>query len=149
MRRDPFEMLERCHRRLEETLAGLRTSSPPSRQLVDEALAFIDRAVRRHEDDEEQSLFPRLARVPQLAGLLDRLTVQHRDQTALVEELRGLMDAPRPDEARLADVITRLEAAYRTHILVEERELFPAAKAALDADDLGGMASEMDARRGR
>src|SRR4051812_12542491 len=146
MRRDPFEMLERCHRRLEETLATLAT---PSRQAFDEALAFIDRAVKRHEDDEEQSLFPRLVRVPQLAPLLDRLTVQHRDQTALVEELRMLMDDAQPDEAKLADVVARLSAAYQQHIKMEERELFPAAKAALDADDLGGMASEMEARRGR
>jgi hemerythrin-like domain-containing protein len=146
MRRDPFEMLERCHRRLEETLQSLRA---PSRQALDEALAFIDRALKRHEDDEEQSLFPRLQRVPQLAGLLDRLTVQHRDQTALVDELRALMDAAQPDDAALRDVVARLDAAYREHIAVEERELFPAAKAALDADDLGGMASEMDARRGR
>jgi hemerythrin-like domain-containing protein len=146
MRRDPFEMLERCHRRLEETLDRLRT---PSRQALDEALAFVDRAVKRHEDDEEQSLFPRLARVPQLAGLLDRLTIQHRDQTALVEELRALLGEARPDEARLRDVVERLDAAYRQHINIEERELFPAAKAALDADDLGGMASEMESRRGR
>jgi hemerythrin-like domain-containing protein len=146
MRRDPFEMLERCHRRLEETLDLLRT---PTRQTLDEALAFIDRAVKRHEDDEEQSLFPRLQRVPQLAGLLDRLTVQHRDQTALISELRSLMDAAQPDDAALAGVVARLDAAYREHITLEERELFPAAKAALDADDLGGMASEMDARRGR
>ena len=146
MRRDPFEMLERCHRRLEETLDRLRT---PSRQALDEALDFVDRAVRRHEDDEEQSLFPRLSRVPQLAGLLDRLTIQHRDQTALVEELRAQLGAAKPDEARLRDVVERLDAAYRQHINIEERELFPAAKAALDADDLGGMASEMEARRGR
>lgn len=146
MRRDPFEMLERCHRRLEETLEQLRT---PTRQALDEALAFIDRALRRHEDDEEQSLFPRLARVPQLAGLLDRLTVQHRDQSALVEELRAELAAATPDERKLRDVVTRLDAAYREHILVEEQELFPAARSALDADDLGGMASEMDARRGR
>ncbi|HEY2747501.1 MAG TPA: hemerythrin domain-containing protein [Polyangia bacterium] len=146
MARDPFEMLERCHRRLEETLATLGGATP-ARQALDEALAFIDRAMARHERDEEESLFPRLARVPQLAPLLDRLTVQHRDQAALVDELRALMDAPRPDEARLADVVARLDAAYRAHLAIEERELFPAAKAALDADDIGGMASEMDARR--
>jgi hemerythrin-like domain-containing protein len=130
MRRDPFEMLERCHRRLEETLETLRT---PTRQAL----------------DEEQSLFPRLSRVPQLAGLLDRLTVQHRDQTALIDELRAQLAAATPDDAQLRDVVARLDAAYRQHINIEERELFPAAKAALDADDLGGMASEMDARRGR
>jgi hemerythrin-like domain-containing protein len=146
MRRDPFEMLERCHRRLEETLATIET---PSRQALDDALAFIDRAIQRHEDDEEQSPFPRLRRLPALAPLLDRLTVQHRDQTALVEALRALLEAARPDEARLRDVVGRLSAAYRAHLAVEERELFPAAKAALTDDDLAAMAVEMDARRGR
>ena len=34
------------------------------------------------------------------AGLLDRLTVQHRDQAALVDELRTLMDARSLDEPR-------------------------------------------------
>jgi hemerythrin-like domain-containing protein len=146
MRRDPFEMLERCHRRLEETLATL---AEPTRQALDEALHFIDRSVKRHEVDEELSLFPRLVRVPQLAPLLDRLTVQHRDQTALVEELRALMEAPTLDERRLRDVVARLREAYAAHIAIEERQLFPAARAAFDADDLGGMASEMEARRGR
>ena len=121
----------------------------PTRQALDEALAFIDRALRRHEDDEERSLFPRLARVPQLAGLLDRLTVQHRDQTAIVEELRAELAAATPDERKLRDVVARLDAAYREHIAVEERELFPAARAALDDDARAAMAEEMQARRGR
>ncbi len=146
MRRDPFEMLERCHRRLEETLGGL---AQPTRQALDEALAFIDRSVRRHEEDEERSLFPRLLRVPQLAPLLDRLTIQHRDQTNAVEELRMLLAAPVLDEARAREVAARLRASYAEHIAVEERDLFPAARAALDADDLGNMAAEMESRRGK
>ena len=146
MRRDPFEMLERCHRRLEETLAEL---APPTRQALDEALHFIDRSMQRHENDEEQSLFPRLAGLTALAPLLDRLTAQHRAQSALVEELRAQLSAADGDDARVADVVARLGAAYRAHIAVEERELFPAARAALSADDVAAMGAEMDARRGR
>jgi hemerythrin-like domain-containing protein len=146
MRRDPFEMLERCHRRLEETLATL---ADPTRQALDEALMFIDRSVKRHEDDEELSLFPRLVRVPQLAPLLDRLTVQHRDQAAAIEDLRALLEAPKLDPVLAREIVARLSTSYAEHIAVEEKELFPAARAAFDADDLGGMASEMDARRGR
>jgi hemerythrin-like domain-containing protein len=146
MRRDPFEMLERCHRRLEETLATL---ADPTRQALDEALMFIDRSVKRHEDDEELSLFPRLVRVPQLAPLLDRLTVQHRDQAAAIEDLRALLEAPKLDPVLAREVVGRLSASYAEHIAVEEKQLFPAARAAFDADDLGGMASEMDSRRGR
>jgi hemerythrin-like domain-containing protein len=146
MRRDPFEMLERCHRRLEETLATL---ADPTRQALDEALMFIDRSVKRHEDDEELSLFPRLVRVPQLAPLLDRLTVQHRDQAAAIEDLRALLEAPKLDPVLAREIVARLSTSYAEHIAVEEKELVPAARAAFDADDLGGMASEMDARRGR
>jgi hemerythrin-like domain-containing protein len=146
MRRDPFEMLERCHRRLEETLATL---ADPTRQALDEALMFIDRSVKRHEDDEELSLFPRLVRIPQLAPLLDRLTVQHRDQAAAIEDLRALLEAPKLDPVLAREIVARLSTSYAEHIAVEEQELFPAARAAFDADDLGGMASEMDSRRGR
>ena len=139
-------MLERCHRRLEETLATL---ADPTRQALDEALQFIDRSIKRHEDDEERSLFPRLVRVPQLAPLLDRLTVQHRDQAAAIEDLRALLDGPRLDPVLAREVVRRLREAYDEHIKLEEEELFPAARAAFDADDLGGMAAEMEARRGR
>jgi hemerythrin-like domain-containing protein len=145
MPRDPFEMLERCHRRLEDTLATL---VEPSRQALDEALEFIDHSVGRHEEDEERSLFPRLARVRTLAPLLDRLTVQHRDQSAAVEELRALLAAAVLDEPRMREVVARLRAAYADHIALEERELFPAARIALTDDDISGLAGEMDARRG-
>lgn len=146
MRRDPFEMLERCHRRLEETMATLRQ---PTRERLDEALKFFDRSLQRHEEDEEQSLFPRLAQVPKLAPILDRLTVQHRDQAMLIEELRWLASAPSLAPARLGDIIATLGDLYRLHIAVEERELFPAAKEALDDAAVEAMAAEMDARRGR
>jgi hemerythrin-like domain-containing protein len=146
MRRDPFEMLLRCHRRLEETLAALAT---PTRQTLDEALHFFDRALARHEADEEQSLFLRLAAVPSLAPLLDRLTVQHRDGAALIDELRALVAAAKPSESRLAQVIKALGEAYGAHILVEERELFPAARAVLDDAAIAAMSAEMESRRGR
>jgi hemerythrin-like domain-containing protein len=146
MRRDPFEMLERCHRRLEETMAALRQ---PTREALDEAMSFFDRAMQRHEQDEEKSLFPRLVGVAKLAPILDRLTVQHRDQAALIEELRWLGAAPGLATVGLADVIYRLEEAYSEHVAVEERELFPAARELLDAGTLEAMAGEMEARRGR
>jgi hemerythrin-like domain-containing protein len=145
MRRDPFEMLERCHRRLEETMAALREPTP---QALDEAMAFFDRSLKRHEEDEERSLFPRLVGKTALSPVLDRLTVQHRDQAGLVEELRWLSASPGLATARLAVVIDELGEMYAEHIALEERELFPAARTALDEEALGKMAEEMEARRG-
>src|SRR5689334_4985467 len=122
MRRDPFEMLERCHRRLEEELQALVME--PARDVAERVLEFLDRALKRHELDEEQSLFPRL---PQLAGLIRDLEEQHRQQQRLIEELRAA-----EDEKAIQVTALALQAAYARHISVEEHELFPAAKAALD-----------------
>ena len=144
MRRDPFEMLLRCHRRLEEELHALAIG--PTRAQAEVAIGFIDRALRRHEDDEEQSLFPRL-RAPELASLAPLLTAlheQHREQAALVEQLRAAVD-PLAIEA----AATALQAAYANHIVAEENELFPAAQHALNAEAVAAMAAEMEARRGR
>jgi hemerythrin-like domain-containing protein len=149
--RDPFDQLARSHRRLEETLDDLQRASDDPDALRN-AAAFFARNVRRHEEDEEKSLFPRLASNPALAPVLERLAEEHRAHEALharldafVQELdRGSTPATRDVDA-LADALAR---AYRGHIDVEERELFPAARAALSASDVEAMGSEMDARRG-
>jgi hemerythrin-like domain-containing protein len=139
MRRDPFEMLTRCHRRLEDELQTLVME--PARDVAARVLEFIDRQLKRHEDDEEHSLFPRLPAA--LAQLVDELRAQHRQQAALVEALRQAADEKAIEVAAMA-----LQAAYARHISVEERQLFPAAEAALDAAARDALADEMQARRG-
>jgi hemerythrin-like domain-containing protein len=140
MRRDPFEMLERSHRRLEEELQAVVVE--PAFDVSARVLDFLDRAIKRHEDDEEQSLFPRLP--PALGPLVAELRAQHRQQAALTEDLRGAVDEKAIQVAALA-----LQAAYARHITVEERDLFPAARAALDDAARAAMSDEMQARRGR
>jgi hemerythrin-like domain-containing protein len=140
MRRDPFEMLLRCHRRLEEELQAVVIG--PTRAQADVALGFIDRSLKRHEDDEEQSLFPQL-QTAELQPLLSLLHEQHREQAALVEQLRGAVE-PSAIEA----AATALQVAYDRHILAEEKELFPAAQRLLDAAAIEALAAEMQARRG-
>jgi hemerythrin-like domain-containing protein len=140
MRRDPFEMLDRAHRRLEEELQLLVME--PAADVAARVLEFLDRAVRRHEQDEELSLFPRLP--PSLAPLVAQLAAQHREQAALVEQLRGVHDEIAIQVAAMA-----LQASYARHISVEERELFPAAQAALGDGERAAMGDEMQARRGR
>jgi hemerythrin-like domain-containing protein len=143
---NPFDQLLRSHRRLEERLTELREAVSPQRlDIVDDVLAFIERAVRRHEDDEEQSLFPRLAADGELAPTLAALAEEHRAHQALHARLR---EAARTGEG-LAPVVDALVEAYRAHIHVEETSLFPAARRLLDAAALDAIAGEMQARRGR
>lgn len=72
-----LERLDRCHRRLEERLRELVESSAAIAsgdasdehwEVVEEVLAYLERAVVRHEEDEEASVFPRLAQHPRPAA---------------------------------------------------------------------------------
>lgn len=146
----PFEQLTRSHRRLEEALAALADAARGER--LDEATArdvadFLARQVKRHEADEEQSLFPRLATNADLAPILEQLRAEHAAHVALHERLdRALAEADLLEIRRLA---AALEDAYRTHIDVEEAVVFPAARRTLNEQDLAAIVDEMQARRGR
>src|SRR5579884_1113299 len=140
---DPFAMLERSHRRLEERLADLETADEGIARDVAE---FFDRAVRRHEDDEERSLFPRLSGHE---ALLAALSAEHRAHERLHAELRDIIAHWDDKKSQLPDLVKRLRKAYDEHILREERELFPAARAVLVTAEQAAMLREMDERRGR
>lgn len=149
---DPFEQLTRSHRRLEEALSALNEAARGDH--LDEVTArdvaeFLSRQVRRHEADEEESLFPRLASIAEVASIVDGLRDEHTAHVALHERLdRALAQSPIDlDEVRR--VAAALEDAYRTHIDVEEAVVFPTAKRTLKDRDLAAIVEEMQARRGR
>jgi len=150
---DPFDQLLRSHRRLEERLEGLTLAaadldtpkSAEAREYITETLAWIERAVRRHEEDEERSLFPRLAHLPELAAPIATLSGEHRHH----EQLAAALGPALADPAAARAIVSQLRDAYRAHIELEERTLFPAARAALDAAGRAALSAEMNARRGR
>jgi hemerythrin-like domain-containing protein len=163
--REPFEQLERCHRRLEENLEALAWSAREAKGAAADVDALRDvagyfaRAMRRHEEDEEGSLFPRLkgnlalADKPEIEALLVELAAEHHAHLALHAQLDALittLDAT-PDDATaiaaLAALSDALTKAYRSHVDAEERTLFPAARAALDAAAIEAMGREMQERR--
>ena len=141
---DPFEMLLRCHRRLEERLDDLAAAK--DRETIEDVLHFFGRAILRHEADEETSLFPRLKNCEHIIAAL---TKEHREQEKLHTELRHIADGWPQTESRLPDLVDRLRAAYGAHAEREEKELFPAARKQLGEAELTAMLREMDQRRGR
>ncbi len=113
--------------------------------------AFFARQVRRHEEDEERSLFPRLEANAALHAVLGRLSREHREHEVvharLEEVVAGRFEGDVWAElAAIADLLTR---AYRAHIEEEETHLFPAARELLSSDALEAISTEMAARRGR
>jgi hemerythrin-like domain-containing protein len=164
---DPFAQLERSHRRLEDRLDDLvqvSASAPDgalsadAAELVREVAGFFARAVRRHEEDEESSLFPRVRERADDAvkAILTKLAEEHREHEELHRRLEAIGSAAGEADAgagarELASVTDALVRAYRAHVEEEEKVLFPAARA-LFADDpgqLAAIADEMAARRGR
>jgi hemerythrin-like domain-containing protein len=156
----PFAMLRSSHRRLEERLANLeeaaRSIGDPARVAdaiaeCESVLAFFGRGVARHEEDEERSLFPRLAHISELSPVIAALNAEHEEQRLLVGDLGAIVESLTydPDPRALLSLTESLRASYVRHLAREENELFPAAEKLLSPDDLADMIREMDARRGR
>ena len=166
---EPLGLLSDCHRRIEhflgvlvaveQRLAGERLDAE-CRQALQAALTYFETAAPRHTADEEDSLFPRLrasgdaaarealAVVQQLERDHDIADEHHAAANAIV---RRWLDEGRlsgGDPAALRHHLAALQALYRTHIAVEDDQLFPAAARVLDDEALREIGCEMAARRG-
>jgi hemerythrin-like domain-containing protein len=166
---DPIGMLGDCHRRIERFLAVLvklasewrgAALGEQERAALSASLRYFREAAPKHTADEEESLFPRMrAADPEGAravfACLDALENEHRaavewhaeaDALGMVWLRRGSLSS---DEAsRLETLVGQLAALYRSHIRIEDTEVFPNAARILSPDDRQGIGVEMAARRG-
>ncbi|WP_437596613.1 hemerythrin domain-containing protein [Sorangium sp. So ce590] len=159
-RNDPLEKLTAAHRSLEENLndlarAARALSDAPGRATALEGLssvvAYFERSMSRHQEDEERSLFPRLAVLEAIAPTLDRLRQEHKAHQRAINALRAAIERDGGPEAVevLPQLIESLRAAYQSHVACEEQEVFPAARRFLQASAMQGIMNEMETRRGR
>ncbi len=151
---DPFEQLLRSHRRLAERLEHMTRAvadvggarDGKAREYLIESLDWMDRAVRRHEQDEEASLFPRLESLAAARPIVEALLREHEFQQRSAQAMRAALTS-NPDE--IAGHFQALKESYGAHVAREEGELFVLARAHLDEASLARMSDEMNARRGR
>lgn len=155
-----FDILAHCHEHILERLSRLsaladdlqRDPAFDERKLaqVADVLAFLDTVIPIHSADEEQTLFPRLRKLPRFAGTdgtpMDCMEQEHVGHRRLLAAFRRDVMLRRPaDAARAARAIV---AEYREHIAKENEVLFPFAREALDDPRAeAAMADEMRARR--
>lgn len=160
----PLEHLSACHRRIEQRLDTLERAIPVLWERREEALhairnafAFLDGNGTLHTEDEEASLFPRLAGKlsPAEAALVAALEADHRAAHTLYGELRlvarQLEESPvrrEALEADYSDIVSRFCALYRRHIQQEDSQLIAMSRAVLSEEQLAEIAVEMKARRG-
>lgn len=161
---DPIGMLKDCHRRIESFLGILfqvcrraqgRALSDEERQAVEAALRYFVQSGPRHNEDEEQSVFPRLrAGSAAAAEDVQRLETEHHEATAHHDEVallyaRWIADGrlSAEDESRLLSLTGQLERLYTKHIRIEEEVVFPQAAAQFNQQTLGEIGEEFKARR--
>lgn len=154
--------LKNSHGRLREELSSLGDAAAAlaannddraALDLVRDAIDYFDRAVTRHEADEEKSLFPRLSHIDEVTATLAALHSEHATQRKLHDDLRSLVSFDYPPSAaeikKLGEIASALAQSYETHLHREEHDLFPIAESVLDTAAHEAIASEMEARRGR
>ena len=157
---DPVGVMAHCHRRIEQKLAmiprivvALRSGDEEAMSALEEVLRYFDHGGRRHHEDEEYSVFPRIASDLSRA-LIDDLTAEHRAHEAIYLAFRTvakrILDMP-AEGATLADELAVHGAAltdvYKAHIAKEEADLFPIIQA-LEEKELRAIGLEMRLRRG-
>ncbi|MGE3274411.1 MAG: hemerythrin domain-containing protein [Vicinamibacterales bacterium] len=165
---EPLGLLSDCHRRIEHFLhvlsavavdvaGGPLTSS--TRGALEGAVRYFTTAAPKHTADEEVSLFPRLRRrgdpaLTETLASLDRLEHDHDEAEArhaavdvLVRQWLADDRLGEAETARLRDHLACLQRLYREHIRVEDDEVFPAARRALDSGEIAQIGREMAARR--
>jgi hemerythrin-like domain-containing protein len=160
----PYAMLEACHERVQRTLDLLgrlldyvadQGHDAQTRAAAADVLRYFDLAAPLHHEDEEQHVFPLLlARGdPTVQASVRQLQAEHREMEALWAQIRATLlhwreaGATGRADAALQSGVERFRALYAGHIPREEGVVFPAAQAAMNADEQAAMGREMQARR--
>ena len=167
---EPLGLLSDCHRRIEYFLHVLSAITrevaggalaDAQREQVEAALAYFATAAPRHTADEEESLFPRLkaSEDATVAAVLEAVSGLERDHAVADDHHRAVdgivrqwLTRGRLDSADVSELGTRLaalEALYRSHIALEDGQVFPTAARLLSPDQLTDIGREMAARRSR
>lgn len=157
---DPLATLLTFHRSIRVALqvfgstAGLASAGLFDVIRVSALSDFFRGPLRWHDEDEALSLLPRLldadperARDPIAACALEHARVAQAIDGVL-DHLQALADGSvAPDAELLATVNLELQTVLTAHLLREEREIFPLARAVLDDDARREIGLEMHARR--
>jgi hemerythrin-like domain-containing protein len=98
-----------------------------------------------HEKQEEDFVFPRLAKTDQ-AALVATLLDQHKKGRAATDEILGIARAQTFDKAALAPKLRAFIRMYRPHAAREETVLLPAFRRTLDNDGYKELGEKFEER---
>jgi hemerythrin-like domain-containing protein len=156
-------MLLACHDRVRRMLALLQRLREhlrrqgidgQARQAATDVLRYFDQAAPAHHEDEERHVFPRLLREGDATqrALVERLRADHVAMAVQWPRVRAVLERVAtgtavPDAGDEA-ACEAFAALYVAHLPAEDRIVFPAASARMDAAARQAMGEEMAQRRG-
>jgi hemerythrin-like domain-containing protein len=166
---NPIGLLMDCHRRIERFLQALLKIAADGHggaldtqhsESLEAALKYFREAAPRHTADEENDLFPALRemagpRAAEVIASLDQLEGDHKNADAWHREVEQIGARWLREDSLSADQVIRLKTLlacladlYRSHIAIEEQEVFPVAKAELSDSAKQVIGRSMASRRG-
>lgn len=149
MTADPIRRFEEEHdvalaalARLEAAAAALQRdgAGEPHFATAAEVLELLRGAVRQHNEDEENALFPLLGTDAPFAPFIDEHLTLRRLENKLSAALA------RRDAPAVAQVALDIVQLLRDHIERENTVLFPAARSLLGPDGLAKVARRLEGR---
>lgn len=166
----PFEMLEACHERVQRSLqllqklqAYLLTNGhdTSAAQAAQDVLRYFNVAAPLHHQDEELHVFPRLLALGDaaLSTAVQQLIADHRVMEAawapaaavlrhIAHKAKGSsVERWQPLDAPQTHALQSFAALYGPHISIEERLVYPRARALLLPQELQTMSADMVRRR--
>jgi branched-chain amino acid transport system ATP-binding protein len=126
---------------LEMLIEEIENGKQPDFAVFHGLLTYIDRFLDRyHHPKENDYLFPRvMARAPDTADLVKKLGQQHKQGEQLfIQMLKALSAYEFSGESELpgfCESVLKYTQFEREHVLIEERDLLPRAREALEASD--------------
>jgi hemerythrin-like domain-containing protein len=157
---DPLGLLRACHERvlkhcdiIENLAAHLADKGvdQDAREAAAQVHRYFSIAAKHHHEDEEQDLFPRLARQSlKLADLVHTLKQEHEQLEALWAEVEPLLAKPAAieDIDAFQSLAERFATAYREHVRRENSDLLDMAQHIFSSDELKKIGQAMAERRG-
>ncbi|HET9783881.1 MAG TPA: hemerythrin domain-containing protein [Terriglobales bacterium] len=159
---DAVDLLLGCHQRIRHfTAMALRLAAADApRDQIGTAAGAVHRyysvALPLHEADENQSVYPRLRAALAASGsrleadanqaMLDQHVEIDKLVDILLPQWAGLAEHPETAPATAATV-EKLNVAWKEHLELEERVVFPALRAHLSQGDRDAIRQEMAQRR--
>jgi pyridoxamine 5'-phosphate oxidase len=161
----PLEALKACHVRIRSNCEALRRlllhmnqhgCDAQARQSAEGVMRFFDTTARLHHQDEEDDLLPHMMaattvnRGSRLTRLVADIATEHREMGRVWVDLRAVLQEISAGEATQLEPLTvdRFIKLYRTHLAMEESNVFPLAEMLLSGNDIAEISSSMMARRG-